>query len=1059
MRLHAWILAAFVMIAPGQAWARATVIDDFSDIAPWQAIPSSGVTMNLSKVPGRTGDALKIDFDFTRGSGYAAVRRNVNLPLPANYRLRYAVHGPAPANNTLEFKLVDPSGDNVWWVNQRNFEFPADWKDVVHRKRNIAFAWGPSSAPLAQVGAIEIVITAGVGGGGKGSIVIDDLSIEPLPETTVASKPIKVTTNSIAADAALLPELPADGSLRWKSNPADATATLELDFQGVREIGGLIMYWAAEYASEYDIDVKQADGSWLTAYRYRAGDGGRDDAPLPGVETTAARIRVLKPAKEGAGVGLDVLQVAPAEYSEDPNQLIKSLAVSYPHGSWPKYAYGKQTFWAVVGAPGDRDEALMNEEAMVEVAKGAYSIEPSIQVNRRVIPWSDVNTVQWLDARHLPIPTSRWEIEGFQLSVTPFVAGEPGKSTLYIRYSLTNRTAFTVQGLMNLAIRPLQVYPPTQQLNITGGFSPIRSIARTERGVRVNGERELFLLSEPTAFGATTLASGDISEWRIRRQLPPHTEAADPTGFASGMLSFPIDLKRGETIEYWVASPMVAGSTPADMASTPEQARELLAKVTSDWKQRLDRVTISASSKGADYVDALKASLGYILVNRDGPSIQPGSRAYERSWIRDGSLTSMALLQFGFHEEVKEFLDWFGPYQYDDGKVPCCVDSRGPDPVPEHDSHGQYIFAVRQYYDYTQDADLVRRHWPRIVKAVDYIESLRKQRMTDEYATGPADKRAMLGLVPESISHEGYSAKPMHSYWDNYFILRGLRDAADLASIVGDSAQQGRMSSLADSFALSLHASVELAMKNKGIDYVPGCVELGDFDATSTAIALYPANVDDALPRIAIERTFERAWEAFAARRSGAKAWRDYTPYEMRLVSAMLMLDQPQRAREMLAWYMNDRTPKGWQQWGEIVWREKTKGNFIGDLPHTWVASDYIKAFGNMFAYKRAHDQALVLAAGIPADWIQSGTGISVQGLWTPAGQLSYSFKGNQQRWEAHIDSLDRTPPGGVILAFPDDRVPTSVTVNGQPATPSGREVALPSLPATVEFTFEAPAE
>ena len=29
--------------------------------------------------------------------------------------------------------------------------------------------------------------------------------------------------------------------------------------------------------------------------------------------------------------------------------------------------------------------------------------------------------------------------------------------------------------------------------------------------------------------------------------------------------------------------------------------------------------------------------------------------------------------------------------------------------------------------------------------------------------------------MPESISHEGYSAKPMHSYWDNFFALLGLR--------------------------------------------------------------------------------------------------------------------------------------------------------------------------------------------------------------------------------------------------------------------------------------------
>jgi len=28
---------------------------------------------------------------------------------------------------------------------------------------------------------------------------------------------------------------------------------------------------------------------------------------------------------------------------------------------------------------------------------------------------------------------------------------------------------------------------------------------------------------------------------------------------------------------------------------------------------------------------------------------------------------------------------------------------------------------------------------------------------------------------------EGYSAKPMHSYWDDFFALRGFKDAAFIA--------------------------------------------------------------------------------------------------------------------------------------------------------------------------------------------------------------------------------------------------------------------------------------
>jgi hypothetical protein len=36
----------------------------------------------------------------------------------------------------------------------------------------------------------------------------------------------------------------------------------------------------------------------------------------------------------------------------------------------------------------------------------------------------------------------------------------------------------------------------------------------------------------------------------------------------------------------------------------------------------------------------------------------------------------------------RRLLRWYAPHQFDNGKVPCCVDDRGADPVPEHDSGG-----------------------------------------------------------------------------------------------------------------------------------------------------------------------------------------------------------------------------------------------------------------------------------------------------------------------------------------------------------------------------------
>ena len=59
-------------------------------------------------------------------------------------------------------ELVDDSGDNVWWSNTPAFEFPRTWAEVVRKKRQITFAWGPKGGgDLMRVAAIELAITAG----------------------------------------------------------------------------------------------------------------------------------------------------------------------------------------------------------------------------------------------------------------------------------------------------------------------------------------------------------------------------------------------------------------------------------------------------------------------------------------------------------------------------------------------------------------------------------------------------------------------------------------------------------------------------------------------------------------------------------------------------------------------------------------------------------------------------------------------------------------------------------------------------------------------------------
>ena len=107
------------------------------------------------------------------------------------------------------------------------------------------------------------------------------------------------------------------------------------------------------------------------------------------------------------------------------------------------------------------------------------------------------------------------------------------------------------------------------------------------------------------------------------------------------------------------------------------------------------------------------------------------------------------------------------------------------------------------------------------------------------------------------------------------------------------------------------------------------------------------------------------------------------------------------RAHELLGLFLNDRRPPAWNQWPEVVYRDLRAPNFLGDLPHTWVASDFIRSFLDLLAYERDDDQALVLAAGVPDAWISAPGGVAIRRLPTPWGLLDYSLIGRGRRGAA----------------------------------------------------------
>ncbi|MFZ5550561.1 MAG: coagulation factor 5/8 type domain-containing protein [Pseudomonadota bacterium] len=1013
--------AGAVAAAPGDT----TLIDDFRDASRWLASASDQVASALRR---DAGGALCLDYDFRGVSGYAVARRTIDLPLPDNYEFRLRLSGQGPANH-FQFKLSDASGDNVWWLQQPNVRYLPQPRELRIRQRQIQFAWGPTADKrLRRPQALELVVASG-SGGGRGALCFEQL-------TLVERAPV-----------------PAE----WpQPHLAMAGPGIEIDLGALREFSGLQLQWPAPPGSghrprDYAIEADDGSGQWRMLTQVRRAAGPLDALHLPEAEARRLRLRALD-AQPQVPLARPAITLADASAWRSPDDATAARAKALPRGAFPRAYLGEQNYWALFGVDrGARFSGLISEDGAIEPAPGKPSIEPFVllesgrgkRATRQLVSWADVAISHHLPDGYLPQPRVRWTHAAFTLDIEAAASGDARQATGLARYTLratepkgrtTRRNTTRLNATLLLVTRPWQVNPPQQFLNLAGGSSVIRALQWQDGALWVNNvEPQVHALPAPArAVGgggadwplAMALARGDAGQ-----PLPEDPPWFSPDGLGEGALAWPLVVAPGQAARTALAWPMVGEFAPPRTLAEVDAAFDASAAA---WRERLNRVGLQLPAEGQRVHDTLRSALAQILLSRDGPALQPGTRSYARAWVRDGAMMVAGLLRLGEVQAAEEFVDWYQTKLFASGKVPCCVDARGADPVPENDSHGQFVYAVAELWRFTRDRAALERRWPAVERATRYMETLRQSTRTEANRANRAPgNEAFFGLMPASISHEGYSEKPMHSYWDDFWALRGYKDAVHLAEALGHSDDARQFTAWRDEFATELAASIRTAVTARDIAYVPGAAELGDFDPTSTTVALNPAQAQGLLPPGLLQATFERYWHESQTRARGERDWKDYTPYELRSVGALVRLGKPARALAMLDFFFADQRPAGWNQWAEVVMRGYRTPKFLGDMPHAWVASDAIRSLLDLFVHEEG--DALVLGAGLPDAWLGEA-GVAVRALPTPGGPLSYRMKRGPSGLQVDIDAGPVPPPGGLKVRWHGrehriERLPASITL------------------------------
>jgi hypothetical protein len=411
----------------------------------------------------------------------------------------------------------------------------------------------------------------------------------------------------------------------------------------------------------------------------------------------------------------------------------------------------------------------------------------------------------------------------------------------------------------------------------------------------------------------------------------------------------------------------------------------------------------------AKATQALKAAHVQQFINNDHGVLKGGEGFYDEFYIRDGAYQILQFEEGGFADAAKKAVEPYLQAQRPDGRFET---QKG-----QFDANGQALWTLWQYWKITGDREFLKRAYPQMRRAVEWIQQARLQ-------APPGTPFA--GVLPNAVADGEYLwGGKHHIVGYDFWNLRGLLCTADAAHSLGETADAIDFRREAEAY----RKAIDAAWERTGLPHFPPSWEKVGTHWGNTE-TLWPTELfapEDPRVTASLREVREKFVGGFV---EGTIRWGGFPdvihPYMSSYTTmASLVRGEHEQFVEEFYWYLLHSTathafPEGIFYKKRMAWSDT--------IPHATGAANYALMLRHGLIQERGNE--LHLLSGAPDWWLEAGREIRVENAPTYFGLLSLHVRGKTKGVEVRFDPPRRSPPTRVVLHLPQSR-PLLKTVCG----------------------------